>query len=124
MKSKATNFSFGQITASTMMVLALLWLTVSTPFVFQAQKDLAQQKMTAFEPVDSPGENEESNPFGNTTEEKIETGFNSISEYLHHIDELSHLAASSHKHNFSLEFAVYVAFHGEMLCPPPNAVRS
>ncbi len=105
------------------MVLALLWLTVSIPFVNAAQQ---QQKVYSLvTPFDEeiPG-SEESNPPGNTTEEKAEAGSNSLSEYLHHIHELIHPAGTLHRHNCSHDFDVYVAFHGEMLCPPPNFILS
>ena len=105
------------------MVLALLWLTVSLPFVNAAQQ--AQKDYSSVIPFEEelPGA-EESNPFGNTTEEKAESGTNGLSEYLHHIHELTHPAGSLHKHNCSHDFSVYVAFHGEMLCPPPNFILS
>ena len=52
------------------MILALLWLTVSLPFVIDNQKRLAAQ-----EHIDCSStpltEEEAANPFGNGTEEKI-----------------------------------------------------
>ena len=105
------------------MVLALLWLTVSLPFVNAAQQ--AQKTCSSVIPFEEelPG-SEDSNPFGNTTEEKAESGSNGLSEYLHHNNELIHPAGYSHRHNSSHDFDVYVAFHGEMLCPPPNFILS
>lgn len=110
------------------MILALLWLTISAPFVFKAQQELEkrqnQAQNIALTIEDIQDNTEECNPFGNNTEEKTETNANSLSEYLHHIDELSHLAGVSPQHNCAHNAAVYVAFHGEMLCPPPNFLLS
>ena len=110
------------------MSLALLWLTVSTPFVYASQQELAAKH--SFEHSEScfadnahadNGE-EEANPFSPSTEEKNPTNGNSFSEeflHHHHIDEhFFSLASRSHK---SENADIYVAFHGELLVPPPNA---
>lgn len=67
------------------------------------------------------GEEEPTNPFGNTTEEKAPGGSSSLSEeYLHdhhHTDRVALLISVDH----SLQNAgTYIAFHGELLVPPPN----
>jgi len=123
MKRSNEIFNRANKLTAVFMVTALLWLTVSIPFVTAAQQQ--QQAYSENIPSDKevPG-SEESNPFSNTTEEKAESGSNSLSEYLHHIHELIHPAGPLHKHNCSHEFDVYVAFHGEMLCPPPNFILS
>lgn len=105
------------------MIVALLWLTVSTPFVYAAQQQLEKYaKITNHATEDVP--DSEDTPMGSTTEEKTETGINNLSEYLHTIDELSQLDPLSQKHNCHHDVAVYVAFHGETLCPPPNFIYS
>jgi hypothetical protein len=104
------------------MIAALLWLTISLPFVFEAQQQLQKQHLidNTFPGTAQEESGDDCNPFGNNTEEKTESSSNSLSEYLHHIDELHHLTALAHKHNCSHSFSVYVAFHGELLTPPPN----
>jgi hypothetical protein len=124
MEREASSYSFSQVSAGVMMILTLLWLMLSTPFVYQAQKELAKYKASTLSMENTAGDNEECNPFGNTTEEKTESNFNTLSEYLHHIDELFHLAGTSHTHNCCHSFSEYVAFHGELLCPPPNFILS
>ena len=108
------------------MLVMLLWLTVSAPFVTAAQIK-ADQHTTLLSPAssqeDSNSDDEQScTPLGsNTTEEKTSNGFNSMSEeYLHTDNELFHLAELSLNHTRHHTVAEYVAFHGEMLCPPPN----
>ena len=123
MKRNKETFNLANKVTAIFMVIALLWLTVSIPFVTAAQ----QQQQAYSDVIPSDEEipvSEESNPFSNTTEEKAESGSNSLSEYLHHIHELIHPAGFLHRHNCSHDFDVYVAFHGEMLCPPPNFILS
>ncbi|MEI9806655.1 MAG: hypothetical protein WDO16_01555 [Bacteroidota bacterium] len=121
MKHNKQTYSFANILAAVLMAVTLLWLTISTPFVYASEQ---QQEISQTNTTDDDLPEAEDSPVGNTTEEKTETSLNTLSEYLHHIDELSQLAVLSHKHNCSHDFAVYVAFHGEMLCPPPNFTRS
>ncbi len=109
-----------RVVTSITMILALLWLTISAPFVFESQKENAKVSRAILPAEDIPEDSDECNPFGNNTEEKTESGSTTLSEYLQHIDELSHLAGTTPEHNCSHSFSVYVAFHGEMLCPPPN----
>jgi hypothetical protein len=124
-KSNATYQLRHYITSITMLVM-LLWLTVSSPFVVAAQMKVQQQSAlsaSANTSQDDDGDDEHScTPIGsNTTEEKTSNGFNSLSEeYLHMDNELFHLAELSLTHTRYHSVAEYVAFHGELLCPPPN----
>jgi hypothetical protein len=98
------------------MLLALAWLTVSLPFVYnsqQLQKELVKETKAA-----TPDDN--SNPLANTTEEKTENGTNNLSEYLHefHITEQPvSFIKNVYKHHPA---DLYVAFHPEYICPPPD----
>ena len=123
MRYKNPTYNLTNLLAAFLMVLTLLWLTVSTPFVNAAyqQQDLYTQSDNS--PAEDIPESEES-PFNSATEEKTETNSNTLSEYLHYIHELSHMTGTSHKHDYSHSFDVYVAFHGELLCPPPNSFLS
>lgn len=104
------------------MILTLMWLTVSTPFVLASQQEIAKQQKTekaASSPIDS--NDEESNPLGNNTEEKAPNTTSISEEYLHTFHIISHFyteVSQCHKHENS---EVYIAFHGELLVPPPNA---
>jgi hypothetical protein len=70
-------FSLKHIISALLMVVALLWLTISVPFVYAAQQ--AQQ-----EEVQKQSSNcEDNNPLANTIEEKNESSVNTLSEYLH-----------------------------------------
>ncbi|HKZ66806.1 MAG TPA: hypothetical protein VJ111_10640 [Chitinophagaceae bacterium] len=104
------------------MILALLWLTISVPFVYASQREFA--KKDKMENAGSPlsgNEEEAANPFGNTTEEKSPGSSSFSEEYLHghhSTDCFFSIALQYHK----CENAdTYHAYHGELLVPPPNA---
>jgi len=100
--------------SSLFMILALLWLTVSTPFVYSAQQ---AQKQIQKESKQFTG----NNPFSNTTEEKNESSVNALSEYLHEPPSL--------ENNFTFLISLYQDYpsniyhehHPELLSPPPEA---
>ena len=123
MRRNRQTYKAASIVSSIFMILTLVWLTVSTPFVNAAQQQ--KQTSSASIPADeeTPG-SDDNNPFSNTTEEKAESGSGTLSEYLHNTHELVHPTGLAHKHNASHDANVYVAFHGEMLCPPPNFILS
>ena len=119
-KKPYTNF---QLVSAIFMMAALLWLTVSMPFVFACQQEQAKGSKTAgmVTPSDSRSEEEAANPFGNNTEEKNPNSSSFSEEYLHdhHTEEHSFSIASSYQ---KCENAgIYIAFHGELLVPPPDA---
>lgn len=105
-----------QIVAVTVMFFALAWLTVSLPYVYSFQKELAKQESKA-----SPVDNEESNPLSNSTEEKAPSSTVS-EEWLHHSDEHNYIFSYKLNHDHCHFYDVYVAYHGEVQCPPPNFI--
>ena len=123
MKGRKKTYTIFQLASAVVMILALLWLTVSTPFVYAAQQELAKHnKAVTSNPLSGAEEENNSNSFGNTTEEKKPSGGNSLSEeYLHdlHTDD-QFISAVSQVHK-SENDRIYTAFHGEVHVPPPNA---
>jgi hypothetical protein len=122
MKKNRKTYSVFQLCSAVFLILALMWLTVSTPFVLASQQEISKQQKTEkapSSPIDS--NDEESNPLGNNTEEKAPTTTSISEEYLHTFHIISHFyteVSQYHKHENS---DVYIAFHGELLVPPPNA---
>jgi hypothetical protein len=95
--------------------MALLWLTVSTPFVFASQQAYQNeiQKLPG-------GSGEDKNPFSTTTEEKNESSVSTLSEYLHDLNSNNHhfiVLTRIYKCHSS---DVYYAYHPELLSPPPE----
>lgn len=105
--------------AALVMFIALAWLTVSLPYVYSFQKELSKQESKSVS-FDSPVDNEESNPLANSTEEKAHTTVSE--EWLHHTDDHNYLFSYKLSHNNRHSYDVYVAFHGEVQCPPPNSL--
>jgi hypothetical protein len=101
------------------MMLTLLWLTVSTPFVFAAQQE--QVVAAKSSPSSTNSDDNGRNPFANTTEEKTPSTANLTEEFLHHHDEQVHFTPAKLNHTYSHTYELYVAFHGELLSPPPEA---
>jgi hypothetical protein len=120
MKKSRTSYSFSQKGSAVFMILTLLWLTVSTPFIIAAQQDLAEMEKKAAAPATETDE-ETGNPLGNTTEEKTPGTPNSFSEeYLHeHTDTHFFVTLISLYHKCE-NAGTYHAYHGELLVPPPN----
>jgi len=120
MKSQR-KYSLLHLTHVTFMILTLLWLTISTPFIYNTQQELAKlHKMANVSLPDAGNEEKETNPFDNSTEEKVPTDENSFSEeYLHDnykTDYFSYKALQSYKCENT---NTYLAFHDEILVPPP-----
>lgn len=107
-------FSAKRISSSLFMIMALLWLTVSTPFVYNAQQVLKKEI-----PKQS-GKAGDNNPFSSTNEEKNESSVNTLSEYLHE--------PPSMENNFIILTRLYKRYpsdiiyqhHPELLSPPPE----
>lgn len=121
MKRVYSLYTIKHKVSSLFMLMALLWLTVSIPFVYSFQQKMAIEKIaTAQSAVDDNDSSD--NPLNNTTEEKNGNSLNTLSEeYLHHAhEEFNHIAEIiAHLHH--AHESTYIAFHGELLCPPPNA---
>jgi hypothetical protein len=103
------------------MMVALLWLTVSTPFVFAASQKMAKEIKTEKKQLPATDTEEESTPLGNNTEEKAPNTNTFSEEFLHNHPESHYFLSKTSSYNKCADAATYVAFHGELLVPPPNA---
>lgn len=117
MKGSPSIFTAWHIGSSLLMILALLWLTVSTPFVYAADK-LAKQEV---QKQTGQCQEEDTNPFSNTTEEKNESGVNNLSEYLHDVHLLERISVTLTKYYKCHLSDTYYAFHPDLHLPPPKA---
>ena len=103
------------------MIVALLWLTISTPFVYAAQS--SHHALYTLQCEDQPDE-ECSNPLTSTTEEKTESGVNNLSEYLHEAHLLEHGFIIITKYEKCHADDLYFAYHPELISPPPDAITA
>ena len=126
MKGNSTNLVY-RWSSGIFQMLVLLWLTVSTPFVtsFQQQIKSGESRLLQVStPSCSEQEDEKTscNPFANTTEEKTESGSITFSEeYLHEHHEPESFLSDQLKHAKCGHSRLYIAYHGELLSPPPEA---
>jgi hypothetical protein len=112
-----------QLIAAVFMIVALIWLTISTPFVYSSQQKKAEKDQLennrSFNT--QAGDEDTTNPFGNNTEEKSSTGTSSLSEeYLHDHCITGHFFTILTHYPKCKDAGTYIAFHGELLVPPPN----
>ncbi len=124
MKKKKTYKPF-QASSAIFMMLALLWLTISIPFVYECQQKQAEQqgKISVTSLLTDSSEEEDANPFGNTTEEKNSNSSNSFSEeYLHdhHLDQ--YFFSTTSQYHKCENADAYIAYHGKLDVPPPDVV--
>lgn len=120
MKSNKKKYNKVQLASALLMIAALLWLTISAPFVNAAQQELAKQdKISNTNNPITGSEDDATNPFGNNTEEKA-PGNSFSEEYIHdHHSGVHYFSIASR--TFKGENAgIYTAFHGEVHVPPPN----
>lgn len=104
------------------MILALVWLTISTPFVCAFKQEMAKLAKMEAGHTGIMLEEDNSNPLGNNTEEKTTSSPTSFTEeYLHHTESTHFFLSQSAKFYKCTNADTYTAFHGEMLVPPPNA---
>ena len=117
-------YSIFQMGSAVIMILLLMWLTVSTPFVYASQQELAKSSKSSAEQAPLSGSEEENaNPFGNSTEEKTPKNISSVSEeYLHDHHHTDHLFSMNLQYHKTENAGTYIAFHGELLVPPPNVL--
>jgi len=102
---------------ATALMLAMVWLTVSVPFVFKQQKELAKENIRL---AGIPPEEETHNPFSKSSEEKNESGKSGLSIFFH--DYVFQTTGNTGTVNYCTRqvAGLYTAFHGELLSPPPE----
>ena len=107
------------------MLLALAWLTVSAPYVYNIQEELDAISLNSNGDSDRSNdgnENADNNLLANPSEEKTETNINNLSEYLHHHEVAERIIPANIFYFHDTSIALYRAFHGELLTPPPNSI--
>jgi hypothetical protein len=123
MKKNRKTYHLYQLVSTAFMIIALFWLTISTPFVYAHQQKMAdREKMANTGTTKANTDQDAANPFGNNTEEKSSNSSNTLSEeYLHdhHINE--HFITVVSQFPTCEDAGTYIAYHGELLVPPPNA---
>jgi hypothetical protein len=106
------------------LMLTLAFLTISLPFVYSARQIIAENKsLTCSFPVDTNDCEDRSNPLNGATEEKTSGGLGSVNEeYLHEAHSSEEYLAALCKEYKIEHHATYIAFYGDLICPPPDHV--
>lgn len=117
MGRKQNIVSWQRLASAFVMLLALAWLTVSLPYVYKAQQQFNQvcKESGHLEAVD------DCNPLSNTTEEKVENGNALLSEYLHETHVMAHHFVTVPAFYKCHPSDLYLAYHPELVIPPPEA---
>jgi hypothetical protein len=121
MKKDSKTYTFFQKISSIFLMATLVWLTISAPFVSASLQELAkQQKTHSIDSSATSAEDEAADSDGNTVEEKV--ACNAFAEeYLHEHNIVHYLSSKTFSYHKLENADSYIAFHGELLVPPPNA---
>ncbi len=123
MKKSLKIYSVCQLASAVVMILALMWLTVSTPFVLASQQEIAKKhKMEKTStPITTSEEETTKTPGNSSTEEKTPGSSTSVSEeFLHDNHKADYFFSLSMQYHKLDNAGTYIAYHGELLVPPPN----
>lgn len=118
MNKRQNTFTFRHLLPAVMMLATLAWLTVSLPYVNKAQQEYKQLCKQAGESK----ADDNSNPLSNTAEEKNESGGSLLSEYLHEAPVMERHFITLSTSYARYPSALYLAYHPELLLPPPDEV--
>jgi hypothetical protein len=116
MKQSQRTYPVRQVVSSLFMAVTLLWLTVSIPFVYDAQQSLKKEAQK-----ESRQTSNNTNPFANTTEEKSGSSLNTLSEYLHEATGIEKNFISLVRLYKSYPSNIYYEYNPELISPPPEA---
>jgi hypothetical protein len=120
MKKNNKPYTIFQKASSIFLMLTLLWLTVSTPFIMSTQENFAKQHKTLMAEL-PVGDDDGSDNASNNIEEKVPNSSNSLSEEFLHDHHAEDYSDTKIPQNHILENSgTYIAFHGELHAPPPN----
>ncbi|MCG2613897.1 hypothetical protein LZZ85_06375 [Terrimonas sp. NA20] len=100
------------ISGSILMIMMLLWLTISAPFVGASMQLKAKTEKKG----------NSTSPLAGSEEEKVSSSPSSTAnEYLHENEELQHASTTIVTSYRTHHITAYIAFHGELVSPPPKA---
>ncbi|MGZ8558232.1 MAG: hypothetical protein ACXWWC_07865 [Chitinophagaceae bacterium] len=121
MRRHVKIYNFFQLCSAVFLILALLWLTISLPFVYASQQELAKQNKSQNAAISFAGNEEETtNPFSNTEEKAPANGASFSEEYMHDNHKADYFFSIASQYHKCENADTYHAFHGELLVPPPN----
>ena len=121
MKKEQKKYNPGRFVCVILMMLSLLWLTISTPFTYASHQKLVKEGKMVNLSTDASSEEEATNPFGNNNEKSPTDSGPFSEEYIHPAHKIEHFFSLALQFYNCQKSSIYIAFHGEILVPPPNA---
>jgi hypothetical protein len=119
MRKKKNIQRFLQKITAVFMIATLFWLTVSAPVVYRAQQRQAEKESAKSCSALGGNEEESAKPAG--ANEGKGNSTNSLSEeYLHELHLEDYFFSAKAGYHKPENASDYVAYHGELLVPPPN----
>ena len=112
------TYSYYKKVAAVLMIFALLWLTISAPFVLRSQQLFSQD--SEIEAPFAGSEEESSNPFGNSEEKSSKTSTTFSEEYMHDHYKSAYLFFIALQGHNSESNNLYTSHLVELLSPPPE----
>ncbi len=103
------------------MIVALLWLTASAPFIVEIKSNINKQSGVSYHNLEEQATSENTNPYSGLNEEQC-SGSGSFSEYLHEAISIMPFAIQQLTHNSFIDGNIYIAYYGELLSPPPERI--
>ncbi len=116
------NIPLKHVLSSLLMLFALVWLSISTPFVYANQQ--AQQKISKKLQADKKEKAaaDDTSQTSTPEEDEVVTSVTNISEYLHsHNFAIKHFIPIAVVHNKCHPSDLYFAYHPDLISPPPEA---
>ena len=128
MKKNRKPYTIFQKASAIFLMLTLLWLTVSTPFIISSQEELSKKQYGVSNtntadtgcPQDDCNDDTSDGSASNNIEEKVPTTNNLTEELLHEYHSIQHFISQRSQYHKLENSDTYTAFHGELLVPPPN----
>lgn len=121
MKKGQQSYNFFNRVSAFIMIVALSWLTISTPYVYASQQEIAKQNSSTAADFPITQAEEEANPLNGSTEEKAPKTLSSVSEeYLHSNHRSEYFFSLTSQFHKGEDATTYIAYHGELHVPPPN----
>jgi hypothetical protein len=120
MKKRKPSYGLFKKISAGFLLLALAWLTISAQFIYTGTSEVNDHVNHTTSLPSSPGEEAQSSPLNNA-EEEASASSNMVDEYLHDYPISRIFWSLLPSYNHLGDDNLYIAYHGELLVPPPNS---
>lgn len=122
MNKRSSGYRFFQIINAFLMINTLLAFILNAPIMYKLELKENVAEIALSEPNEENGQIDYNpNPMNGAAEEKTESTQSNFSEYLNDLHELETFPDFLPGNTKGLAASEYIAYHSELLCPPPKA---